>query len=88
VEESSNTQRTPYLFTGKELDEETGLYYFGARYYDARRVFTSLNLSMYTYSHQSAVRLTDPDGNSTTIDANGLVTAVVNDHDLGNLPAG
>lgn len=36
VEESSNTQRTPYLFTGKELDEETGLYYFGARYYDAR----------------------------------------------------
>ncbi|WP_414709498.1 RHS repeat domain-containing protein [Ramlibacter sp.] len=34
VEESSNTQRTPYLFTAKELDEETGLYYFGARYYD------------------------------------------------------
>ena len=36
VEESTNTQRTPYLFTGKELDEETGLYYFGARYYDPR----------------------------------------------------
>ncbi len=28
--------RTPYLFTAKELDEETGLYYFGARYYDPR----------------------------------------------------
>ena len=27
---------TPYKFTGKELDKETGLYYFGARYYDAR----------------------------------------------------
>jgi RHS repeat-associated protein len=26
----------PYLFTAKELDEETGLYYFGARYYDPR----------------------------------------------------
>ncbi len=26
-----------FLFTGKELDEETGLYYFGARYYDPRR---------------------------------------------------
>jgi len=26
----------PYKFTGKELDKETGLYYFGARYYDAR----------------------------------------------------
>jgi RHS repeat-associated protein len=36
VQEHSNTQRTPYLFTGKELDEETGLYYFGARYYDPR----------------------------------------------------
>jgi RHS repeat-associated protein len=36
VAEHSNTQRTPYLFTGKELDEETGLYYFGARYYDPR----------------------------------------------------
>ena len=36
VEEHSNTQRTPYLFTSKELDEETGLFYFGARYYDPR----------------------------------------------------
>ncbi|MGQ0837718.1 SpvB/TcaC N-terminal domain-containing protein [Actinokineospora sp.] len=26
----------PYQFSGKELDEETGLYYFGARYYDPR----------------------------------------------------
>ncbi|MCI5197521.1 MAG: RHS repeat-associated core domain-containing protein [Candidatus Electrothrix sp. AW5] len=36
VEESTNTQRTPYHFTAKELDEETGLYYFGGRYYDPR----------------------------------------------------
>jgi hypothetical protein len=27
VEEHSNTDRTPYKFNGKELDEETGLYY-------------------------------------------------------------
>ena len=27
-----------FLFTGKELDEETGLQYFGARYYDPVRV--------------------------------------------------
>ena len=26
----------PYKFTSKELDPETGLYYFGARYYDAQ----------------------------------------------------
>ena len=36
VKEHSNTDRTPYLYNGKELDEETGLYYYGARYYDAR----------------------------------------------------
>ncbi len=36
MEEHSNKQRTPYLFTAKELDEETQLYYFGARYYDPR----------------------------------------------------
>ncbi|MFI8962769.1 SpvB/TcaC N-terminal domain-containing protein [Streptomyces sp. NPDC053493] len=27
---------TPYRFTGKELDAETGLYYYGARYYNPR----------------------------------------------------
>ena len=36
VEETSSTEKLPYLFTSKELDEETGLYYFGARYYDPR----------------------------------------------------
>lgn len=36
LEEHSNTETTPYLFNGKELDEETGLYYYGARYYDGK----------------------------------------------------
>lgn len=36
VEEARNQTNLPYKFTGKELDPETGLYYFGARYYDAR----------------------------------------------------
>jgi RHS repeat-associated protein len=36
IEENTNQQRTPYLFSAKELDEETGLYYFGKRYYDPR----------------------------------------------------
>jgi len=31
-----NAQQVAFGFTGKELDAETGLYYFGARYYDAR----------------------------------------------------
>jgi RHS repeat-associated protein len=36
VDEHSNTHRTPYLFTGKQFDETTDLYYYGARYYDPR----------------------------------------------------
>ena len=33
VDEHSTTHRVPYYFNAQELDEETGLYYFGARYY-------------------------------------------------------
>ena len=29
-------QPIAFQFTGKEFDEETGLYYYGARYYDPR----------------------------------------------------
>jgi RHS repeat-associated protein len=36
VEERNEKWNTPYLFNGKELDEETGLYYYGARYYSSK----------------------------------------------------
>jgi RHS repeat-associated protein len=71
VEEHSNTDRTPYLFNGKELDEETGLYYYGARYYDARTsVWQSVDpaaeefvgISPYVYTANNPIILTDPDG--------------------------
>ena len=39
----SGTLNNPYKFNGKELDEETGLYYYGARYYNPR---TSVWLSV------------------------------------------
>jgi RHS repeat-associated protein len=73
VEEHSNTDRTPYLFNGKELDEETGLYYYGARYYDAKTsVWQSVDplseepeqegKSPYAYTWNNPVRYDDPDG--------------------------
>ncbi|HKI02567.1 MAG TPA: glycohydrolase toxin TNT-related protein [Thermoanaerobaculia bacterium] len=37
VDERSATEGTPYLFSGKEVDEETGLADFGFRYYDSRQ---------------------------------------------------
>ena len=33
IEERNNVWNTPYLFNAKEFDEETGLYYYGARFY-------------------------------------------------------
>ena len=36
VEEHKNSINIPFKFNGKELDEESGLYYYGARYYDPR----------------------------------------------------
>lgn len=72
VEEHSNTDRTPYLFNGKELDEETGLYYYGARYYDPKTsVWQSVDplagtsgLSPYAFSDDNPLVLVDPDGNA------------------------
>jgi RHS repeat-associated protein len=71
VEEHSNTDRTPYLFNGKEFDEETGMYYYGARYYDPRiSIFPSvdpkgeelINMSPYAYAADNPVKFVDVDG--------------------------
>ncbi|MDH5302255.1 MAG: hypothetical protein OEW58_12930 [Gammaproteobacteria bacterium] len=34
--QEGGSKKTPYLYTSKEFDSETGLYYYGARYYDPR----------------------------------------------------
>lgn len=36
VENHLNSYNTPYKFNAKELDDETGYYYYGARYYNPR----------------------------------------------------
>ena len=36
IEERNDVWNTPYLFNAKEFDEETGMYYYGARYYEPR----------------------------------------------------
>ena len=73
AEQKSITQNyaTPYKFTGKELDEETGLYYFGARYYAPREsIWLSTDplaekfpsYSPYNYCLNNPLNLVDPDG--------------------------
>jgi RHS repeat-associated protein len=71
IEERNNTWNTPYLFNAKELDEETGLYYYGARYYDPRvSIWLSADphaenyysWSPYHYAGNNPIINIDPDG--------------------------
>ena len=74
IEERNGVWNTPYLFNAKELDEETGLYYYGARYLnpkDARWLSVDpmfekyIGMSPYNYCLNNPVKLIDPDGNAT-----------------------
>jgi len=54
-------------FTGKEIDEDSGLHYFGARYYDAGvgRFISEdpkENDNLYVYCVNNPINKTDPDG--------------------------
>src|SRR5690606_27974757 len=60
---------SPYKFNGKQLDEETGWYYYGARYYDPKiSVWLSVDplaeetMTPYQYTYQNPINLTDPTG--------------------------
>ena len=79
VEERNGTWNTPYLFNGKELDEETGFYYYGARYLNpTSAVWLSVDpifhagSSPYAYCLGNPVKLIDTDGRvETYFDENG-----------------
>ena len=71
IEERNNTWNTPYLFNAKEFDEETGMYYYGARYYEPRlSLWMSVDpianlknwISPYAYTKDNPLRYIDPDG--------------------------
>ena len=71
VEERNNIWNTPYLFNAKEFDEETGLYYYGARYYEPRVSLwistdpmqeKTSNITTYAYCINNPVAYIDHDG--------------------------
>jgi RHS repeat-associated protein len=71
VDEHQNSYNTPFKFNAKELDDETGNYYYGARYYNPKWSFwLSVDplaeeypaISSYTYVVCNPVNLIDPDG--------------------------
>ena len=76
VEERNNIWNTPYLFNAKEFDEETGMYYYGARYYNSRlSIWLSNdseedkhpNSTTYCYAANNPIKFIDPDGNDIVI---------------------
>ena len=53
---NTNTEFLPYKFTGKEQDEETGLYYYGARYLDPKySLWISTDPALGEYIPQSPI---------------------------------
>ncbi|AWK04509.1 hypothetical protein HYN56_09805 [Flavobacterium crocinum] len=71
-EEHSSSFSSPYLFNGKELDRETNLSYYGARYFDMKTSLwlsgdkyseNDLSIGSYVYSFNNPIRFVDPDGN-------------------------
>ena len=92
VDEHSSSEDLPYKFNGKQFDEETGLYYYGARYLNP---VTSLWYGVdplaekyqasgsYLYCRQNPVRRVDVDGNDEVhINGDGRIVKVINDHSV------
>ena len=83
VEERNGTWNSPYLFNSKELDEETGLYYYGARYLNPTNgVWLSvdplweknIDASPYSYCHGNPVNKVDVMGlDDYGVDDNGYI---------------
>lgn len=98
IEERNSIWNTPYLFNAKEFDEETGLYYYGARYYDPRlSVWLSVDplaekdiaTSAYAFCGNNPIIRIDSDGKiwETVWDIGNVlydVGAAIYNHAAGN----
>jgi RHS repeat-associated protein len=72
---STGDTENKYKYTGKELDDETGLYYYGARYYNPNigrflqadalsgTLQDPLSLNKYAYVNNNPLKYIDPTGN-------------------------
>ena len=80
VDEHNTSYEQPWKFNGKELDAETGLYYYGARYYEPVLAMwygvdalaeKYPNKGGYVYCNNNPIKIIDPDGNDGEIVVEG-----------------
>ncbi len=80
----TNKRDNDYKYTGKPLDKETGLYYYGARYYNPQwgrwvskdilrgKINNSQSLNRFIYVENNPMKYIDKGGNSKLLKANKL----------------
>ena len=95
VDEHATSYEMPWKFNGKELDAETGLYYYGARYYEpvialwyGVDALTEKypSIGSYVYCVVNPVRIIDPNGNEGE-DSNATVASTIVNTILSTFPA-
>ena len=85
VDEHSSSEEMPYKFNGKELDQETGLYYYGARYMNPKTSLwygvdplaeTYETIGGYVYCAANPVKFIDPNGEKITDPKNRIAVYI------------
>ena len=90
VDEHSSSEDLSYKFNGKQFDEETGLYYYGARYLNpVASIWYGVDplaekyqfLGSYVYCSANPIKIIDVDGNDEFhVNGNGNIIKVVNNN--------
>nr|WP_303740666.1 RHS repeat-associated core domain-containing protein [Lutispora saccharofermentans] len=78
ITEETGEADNPYRYAGYRYDEETGIYYLNARYYDPKiarfltedtyrgQIYDPLSLNLYTYCYNEPIMYYDPSGHIVT----------------------
>jgi RHS repeat-associated protein len=98
ISQSNPAATTRYRYTGREVDQETGLYYYRSRYFDSAvgrflsqdpRSFGGSDVNLYRYVSNDPLNATDPSGEIFQYVVNDPNTTLAQQsaNEVGNLQA-